>query len=135
MDSGCIPCFCFGHSSECESSSNFKSLAQESTFNADNLDELTAFDSNGNSIYIGSDSNINDGLYVFSQDKDIWFHLPGNLFLKLIYYFQRWVKNKNYILLKSKIIKCSLKCILEIKEWGDLSKIEEYFVSKNDFKK
>ena len=44
------------------------------------MNELKAVDSYGESANIGSDTNINNGVYVFSQNKDIWFDLPSNFF-------------------------------------------------------
>ncbi len=42
------------------------------------MNELKALDSYGESVSIGSDTNINNGVFVFSQIKDVWFNLPSN---------------------------------------------------------
>lgn len=49
-----------------------------SNFNSENMNELKALDSYGESVSIGSDTNINNGVFVFSQNKDVWFNLPSN---------------------------------------------------------
>ena len=73
---GCLSCFCFGHSSECASSSNYENIDLKSSFDANNMDGLVATVANGELVNIGSDTNINEGVFVFSQNKDIWFNLP-----------------------------------------------------------
>jgi laminin gamma 1 len=74
---GCLPCFCFGHSSECKSSTNHFEVNLESSVNLKNLNEWTASDAEGRSVYVGSDESDSNGIFVFSQEKDVWFNAPG----------------------------------------------------------
>lgn len=60
------------------------------------MQELKAMDSHDELVNIGSDTNINNGVFVFSQNKDIWFNLPSNLidcFFCTYFTAVQWSKN------------------------------------------
>lgn len=81
---GCLPCFCFGHSSECKSSTNYYEINLESSVEQNNLNAWTATDAEGRLVYVGQDESASNGIFVFSQEKDIWFNAPGNINLMLL---------------------------------------------------
>lgn len=74
---GCLPCFCFGHSSDCQSSTNYYQINIESSVEQNNLNAWTASDADGRPVYVGQDESASNGIFVFSQDKDVWFDAPG----------------------------------------------------------
>ena len=71
LTSGCLQCFCFGHSADCKNSKNFVPVILES-----DLIEWTASDANGNSFFVGEDQS--NGIFVNNQDKEVWFNAPSN---------------------------------------------------------
>lgn len=98
---GCLPCFCFGHSSDCKSSTNYYEINLESSVEQNNLNAWTATDSEGRSVYVGLDESASNGIFVFSQEKDIWFNAPGiNLMLLEIYLHDKMRTNIGKMFLK-----------------------------------
>lgn len=71
-----MPCFCYGHSSDCVKANNYAPHLIESKYVLNNLNNWTAVDSDGNSVFVGLDE-INNGIFVNTKDRDVWFNAPG----------------------------------------------------------
>ncbi|CAF0708121.1 unnamed protein product [Brachionus calyciflorus] len=76
LTSGCLQCFCYGHSSNCNGSKNHVSVLLESSSRFNNLIDWTSTDANGNNVFVGQDDS-NDGIFVNTQDKEVWFNAPS----------------------------------------------------------
>lgn len=73
---GCVPCFCFGHSSVCTSSPGYSVLRLESTFNRD-AERWVARDSQGNPVSLNFNTFArNIGATSGHLDNPIYFHAP-----------------------------------------------------------
>jgi hypothetical protein len=68
-------CFCYGHSSDCSASKNHAALSIESSNDLNNLNEWSAVDLDNKNFFVGSDNQ--SGVFVFANQKDVWFKAPG----------------------------------------------------------
>ncbi|RNA00650.1 Laminin subunit gamma-1, partial [Brachionus plicatilis] len=73
---GCLPCFCFGHSSDCVKATNYVPYSIESKYELNNLENWTAIDSDGNLVFVGLDEK-NKAIFVNPKDRDFWFNAPS----------------------------------------------------------
>lgn len=92
LNIGCLPCFCFGHSSDCLKANNYAPYLIESNLQHGNLINWTAVDSNGNSVFVGTDE-INGGIFVNTNDKDVWFNAPGKYKFSIFNKFSIFTNN------------------------------------------
>lgn len=70
---GCLSCFCFGHSSECKSSSNHVASILESDFNNE---QWTSIDSSNQVIDVLYD-RVAKGVFIYNKNNEIWFNAPS----------------------------------------------------------
>jgi len=73
LTKGCLSCFCYLHSSECNTSSNhLQILLQQS-----NDDKWTSIDIDNKISNLEYDSQA-DGFFIYNTNRDIWFNAPSN---------------------------------------------------------
>jgi hypothetical protein len=77
---GCLDCFCYTHTSDCKSSTNYEAHFIESNLQKNELEDWTAVDTFGKKVFTGT--NNSTGIYVFASDKDAWFTAPGDILLE-----------------------------------------------------
>lgn len=71
LTTGCLPCFCYGHSSQCSSSFSYIATdltTLDKTWTATNLD---------GSVQKNLQTESETGIFVFNNDEDIWFNAPS----------------------------------------------------------
>jgi laminin, gamma 1 len=73
LDIGCLPCFCYGHSSNCESASNY--ISSDVSSDKANLNSWTGVDSDNKPVFIGYE-NKSESIFIFSQDREAWLSAP-----------------------------------------------------------
>lgn len=79
LTSGCLPCFCYGHSAECKSSNNHIKSLITSELRKSDFNEWTAVDIFGKNVYVGleDEQDSNSGIFLYSKSKDVWFNAPS----------------------------------------------------------
>jgi laminin gamma 1 len=74
---GCLPCFCNGHTSECQSADNHYRSQIVSNFRNDN-DLWSAVDASNENIDLKND-NLTGSIFVSSNIRDVWFSAPSKI--------------------------------------------------------
>ena len=93
MSIGALPCFCFSHSSECRSSSNHYDVNIESNLLAGNDDAWSVIDGMNEPFNFGYDASNGNGLFVYAQNKEVWFNAPSKWksFIPLFFYDEMYL--------------------------------------------
>lgn len=76
LTAGCLPCFCYGHSSECKSSTNHAVVNLASEFDGENTDDWSAVDEKSEVVSLLPDPTVK-GIFIYSSTNDLWFVAPG----------------------------------------------------------
>lgn len=72
---GALPCFCYGHSSICDSAVNFHTHVIKAKF--DDPSAWQAIDSYGNAVNTEIDYNDRVNVNILSSHEDVWFLAPA----------------------------------------------------------